>query len=515
MKLTRMLPLANDEILGLHHVAGEGPEITSLHHQSGKVKKGGLFAAFSGGATDGHIYIPHALEMGASAIIAERFVETGNTPLIIVKNTRKILSEISARFHGFPSEKMKMIAVTGTNGKTTTAHIIEHILSSSGFMTGNIGTVNCHFGERVIDTSMTTPEPPELHGLLAEMAEAGVSHVVMEVSSHAIDLFRVADLKFDVVVFTNLTQDHLDYHGSMENYWKCKERFIRGVVAGSWGKHRATAVINCDDGHGEGLLNSILTECTNGPPPLISTGNSIDWMIRPGNIKQDINGIRGSISTPEETFAFNSNLVGMHNLENILNSVGACLASDISCSMIKKGIETFSAVPGRLERIGNGSGRFVFVDYAHTPDALEKALSTLSVTNRKRLFCVFGCGGDRDRTKRPIMGEISSRIADITIITSDNPRTEDADLIIKDIEKGIPDGLRKHSLSDLKESEKGILMENDRSKAIDIAVACSNPGDIILIAGKGHEDYQIIGKEKIHFDDKEEALKALEKYGFI
>lgn len=512
MKLTRMLPSAKEEILGLHHVAGEGPEITSLHHQSGKVRKGGLFAAFSGGVTDGHRYIEHAIEMGASAILAEKMIETSGLPLVVVKNTRKALSAISAAFHGFPSDRVKLIGITGTNGKTTTAHIIEHILTTAGFMAGNIGTVNCHYADRVMDTSMTTPEPPELHSVIREMADAGVTHVVMEVSSHAIDLFRVKDLRFDVAVFTNLTQDHLDYHGSMDNYWKCKESFLRGVAAGNWGKIGAHAVINCDDRHGEGLLNSILKE--NGCPPLISTGSGLDWMIRPGNIKADINGIRGTISTPEETFAFTSSLVGLHNLENILNSVGACIASGLSCTTIKKGIETFSAVPGRLERISGKNGRFVFVDYAHTPDALEKALSTLKAAKKGRLICIFGCGGDRDRTKRPIMGEIASRISDITVITSDNPRTEDADLIIKDIEKGIPGHIKSQGLSDLKNCVNGVFVEKDRAKAIEMAICFSEPEDIILIAGKGHENYQILGKEKIHFDDKEEAQKALEKYGF-
>lgn len=515
MKLTQLLPFADIEISGLHHVAGEGPEITSLHHQSGKVKKGGLFAAFSGGVSDGHKYIAHAIEMGAAAILAEKFTDTGETPLVIVKNTRMALSNLSAAFHNFPADRLKLIGITGTNGKTTTAHIIEHILVTAGIKTGNIGTINCHYGDKVIDTSMTTPEPPELQGFMAEMAAEGITHVVMEVSSHAIDLYRVRSCSFDVVVFTNLTQDHLDYHGTIDNYWECKEKFIRGVATGSWGKHRAMAVINCDDRRGEGLLNSLLKEIQGGLTPLISTGTNIDCMIRPGNIKSDINGLRGTISTPDETFAFSSTLVGMHNLENILNSVGACIASGIPCEIIKKGIETFSAVPGRLERVPNNSERFVFVDYAHTPDALEKALRTLSSSKKERLICVFGCGGDRDKTKRPIMGGISACIADITVITSDNPRTEDADAIIRDIEKGLPEGINIIGINDLKTASKGVFIEKDRAIAIKHAIASSNPGDIILIAGKGHEDYQIIGKEKIHFDDKEEALKSLEKYSFI
>jgi len=515
MKLTQLLPFADNEISGLHYVAGEGPEITSLHHQSGKVKKGGLFAAFSGGVTDGHKYIPHAIEMGASAILAEKFVETGGIPLVIVKNTRMTLSGFSAAFYKFPADRLKLIGITGTNGKTTTAHIIEHILVTAGIKTGNIGTINCHYGDKMLDTSMTTPESPELQGFMAEMADAGVTHVVMEVSSHAIDLHRVKDCRFDVAVFTNLTQDHLDYHGTIDKYWECKKKFIRGVAAGSFGKNRAMAVISCDDKRGEELLNSILKEVHNGFIPLISTGSDIDCMIRPGNVKADINGLRGAISTPEDTFTFTSSLVGMHNLENILNSVGACIASGIPCEIIKKGIETFSAVPGRLERVPNNSERFIFVDYAHTPDALEKALNTLSAAKKKRLICIFGCGGDRDKTKRPIMGGISACIADITLITSDNPRTENADAIIKDIEKGLPERLATIGINDLKTALNGVFIEKDRAKAIELAIASSNPGDIILIAGKGHEDYQIIGKEKIHFDDKEEALKALEKYSFI
>lgn len=514
MKLAQLLSSIDNEISGIHLVKGEDPEITSLHHQSGKVKKGGLFAAFSGGASDGHKYIGHAIEMGASAILAEKMTDTGNTALIIVKNTRKALSAISAAFYGNPSEHLKITGITGTNGKTTTAHIIEHILSEAGIKTGNIGTVNCHYGEKIMDTSMTTPEPPELNEMLHEMAENGVTHVVMEVSSHAIDLYRVADCHFDTVVFTNLTQDHLDYHGSMERYWGCKERFIRGAVTGIWGKKRAKAVINCNDRHGEGLLNSLLMEKYSGSAPLISTGQGIDWIIRPGRIKADLNGIRGTITTPEDTFSFSSTLVGMHNLENILNATGACIASGIPCEIIKKGIETFSAVPGRLERIPNKSGRFIFVDYAHTPDALEKALETLGRSGNARLINVFGCGGDRDRTKRPLMGKISAEISDITIITSDNPRTEDPDLIINDIEKGLPESLKSIPENEIKISAKGVFIEKDRAKAIEMAIAASNPGDVVLIAGKGHEDYQIIGKEKFHFDDREVTVKALEKYGF-
>lgn len=513
MRLTQLLPFADRQISGLHHVAGEGPEITSFHHQSGKVKEGGLFAAFSGGKTDGHKYIQHAIEMGAAAVLAERYVDTGGIPLIIAHNSRSVLSALSSAFYGFPSEKLKLIGITGTNGKTTTAHIIEHILSTAGMKVGNIGTVNCHYGDRIIDTSMTTPEPPELHGFLAEMVENGVTHVVMEVSSHAIDLFRVKDCRFDVAVFTNLTQDHLDYHGTIDEYWECKEKFIRGVATGSWGKHRAMAVINCDDRRGEGLLNRLLNDIHGGASPLISTGTSMDFMIRPGSIKSDINGLRGTITTPEETFPFTSSLVGMHNLENILNSVGACIASGIPCETIKKGIETFSAVPGRLERVDDGSGRFVFVDYAHTPDALEKALHTLSAAKRRRLICVFGCGGDRDRTKRPVMGAISACIADISIVTSDNPRTEDPEKILDDIRSGLPEETAFLGYGDLGSAQKGVYIEKDRSKAIEAAVCASGPEDIILIAGKGHEDYQIIGKEKFHFDDREEALKALEKIG--
>jgi murE/murF fusion protein len=489
------------------------PEIDSIHYRAQDVKPGGLFVAIKGFSADGHDFIDEALKRGAAAIVSQKPVK--KAPVIIeVKNTRKALASISSQFYSNPSEKLMIVGITGTNGKTTTAFLIERLLLESGIKVGVIGTLNYRYSGKTFDNPITTPESLDLQKILAEMLNHGVTHVVMEVSSHAIDLYRVYNCRLDLGVFTNLSQDHLDYHGDMESYWACKKKMFTDFVDPMPEDGRVVAVLNSNDERGKELVNYYATRT--GKPAVLSVGFSENNGIRPKSFTHDLNGISGSISTPVGDFEFNSPLVGKHNLENILCATGVGVSLDLSLDSIKAGIESIDFVPGRLERIPNDSERFVYVDYAHTPDALENVLSALSVASTGRIICVFGCGGNRDKEKRPQMGQIAGRLSDLAIITSDNPRTEPPLEIIDQILQGtkIADS-HAYSPSDLNTGfvKKGFVVEPDRKLAIQLAVKASRPHDTILIAGKGNETYQIIGGKTISFDDRKEAKIALSKFG--
>lgn len=499
------------------HSAGTGRlpdyEIGSIHYRAQEVKPDGLFVAIKGFKADGHDFIDEALTRGASVILTQEPVNKESV-IIEVENTRRALAAISANFYGNASEKLFIIGITGTNGKTTTAYIIESILAEAGFKVGVIGTINYRYSGRVFSNLMTTPESLDLQRILAEMHENWITHVVLEVSSHAIDLHRIDCCRIDIGVFTNLTQEHLDYHGDMESYWFCKKRLFTEHLKTGPKKGRALAVVNCDDKRGKGLYD-LLSEASDSMP-VISTGSAADKMIWPDNIKYSLTGITGRISTKRGMFNFKSPLTGEHNLENILSATGVGIAMGFSPAIIKAGIEKTCWIPGRLEFIPNKAGKFVFVDYAHTPDALEHVLSSLrSIKDNKigKIICVFGCGGDRDRGKRPLMGEIAGRFCDLTIITSDNPRTEDPMKIISRIIEGIKQtSSKEYTLPELANGiqERGYFIEPDRRKAIKLSITSAGPGDIILIAGKGHETYQLIKGETFPFDDREEAIKVLE-----
>ncbi|MEJ2655652.1 MAG: UDP-N-acetylmuramoyl-L-alanyl-D-glutamate--2,6-diaminopimelate ligase [Desulfobacterales bacterium] len=484
------------------------PEIGSIHYRAQEVQPGGLFVAIKGLVADGHDFIDEALKRGASAIIVQKPVK--NESIIIeVENTRKALAAVSARFFDDPSERLFLIGITGTNGKTTTAFLTERILCKAGFSAGVIGTLNYRYAGKIFQNPMTTPESFELQKILAEMLDNEVTHVVMEVSSHAIDLFRVHHLKFDLAIFTNLTQDHLDYHQTMDAYWSCKKRLFTEIMDFKAIHDRVLAVINDNDEKGKELIR-MLRSRSNGAY-VFSAGFSDDNNIRPVRFSHDLNGIVGKIITPDGEFEFTSHLVGKHNLENILCAAGAGIALGISVNTIKDAVESVDAVPGRLESVPNDHGRFVYIDYAHTPDALENVLSSLRASAPGRLICVFGCGGNRDKTKRPQMGEIAGRLSDLVVITSDNPRNELPIAIIDQITEGIKESMScQITPSNLnKDFSKGYVIEPDRKKAIFLAVKASKENDAILIAGKGNEPYQIIGSESIAFDDKEEAENAL------
>jgi len=502
------------------------PDISSVHYRAQDVQPGGLFVAIPGLLADGHDFIDQARMRGALVIVSQKPVRPDNSvaqntgqikakkikdslTIVEVNNSRKALAEISAAFFGNPSQKLNIIGITGTNGKTTTAYLIESMLfaagKKSGIKTGVIGTINYRYMGKIFENPVTTPESLDLQKILAEMLKEGVTHVVLEVSSHAIDLFRIENCWIDTGVFTNLTQDHLDYHGDMNSYWLCKKRMFTEYLPSGPKKDRALAVINRDHPKGRELFNIL-------PVRGISTGHSADNIIWPKIIKHDLRGIEGNISTPAGSFDFKSPLVGKHNIENILSATGVGTALDLSLDDIKAGIENVFFIPGRLERITGDNGSFVYVDYAHTPDALGNVLTSLKAVSDKKIICVFGCGGDRDRKKRPLMGEIAGRLCDLAIVTSDNPRTENPEKIIDQIISGLNKTCKhEYSLSSIKSGfdKKGYVIEPNRRNAIKLGIAVSRQGDTVLIAGKGHETYQILGNKTISFDDRKEAKQAL------
>ncbi|VEN75281.1 UDP-N-acetylmuramoyl-L-alanyl-D-glutamate--2, 6-diaminopimelate ligase [Candidatus Desulfarcum epimagneticum] len=516
MKLSRLIRRMDS--LGL--VAGpfpeKDPDVGAIHHRSGDVRPGGLFVAVPGFLSDGHDHIVEALDRGAAAVAGQRSVIEKKkilipgTPLVQTEDSRKALGAISAEFYGDPSKSLKVIGITGTNGKTTTSFILESVLKAAGLNPGVIGTVDCRYMGRTIETRTTTPESADLQRMMAEMLKGGATHVVLEVSSHAVDLSRIFGCRFDAGVFTNLTRDHLDYHKTMDGYWRCKKRFFTDFIAKS-GKKDSAAIINRRDPRGRELFRELGEGV--GRPRLVSTGFGEGDMVRPLDFEIHSSGISGRAAVPGGSFALESGLAGRHNLENILCAAGAAHALGIPPRAMEEGIRRLKSAPGRLERVENDRGLFIYVDYAHTPDALENVLSTLKNLGTGRLVCVFGCGGDRDVEKRPMMGRISGRLADLSIITSDNPRTEDPDRIMAHVEKGAAQTCPKMydpgTLKRLGFSEKGRALEPDREKAIRLAIDASRPGDVILIAGKGHEDYQIIGDKKIPFDDKKKVLEAI------
>ncbi len=487
------------------------PEIGSVHYRAQDVKPGGLFVAIKGLTADGHDFIDEALARGASAIVTQKPV-IKKSIIIEVKNTRKALGAISDQFHSNPSEQLFLIGITGTNGKTTTAFLVEHLLSEAGIKVGVIGTLNYRYSGKTFQNPMTTPESYDLQKILAEMLKSGITHVVMEVSSHAIDLDRICNCRFNLLVFTNLTQDHLDYHGNMNSYWSCKKRLFTQIPDHGSVNDRVFTVINHNDEKGKELIK--LLEESIGKPSVFSAGFSNGNSIWAKDITHGLTGISGKIITPAGSFEFKSPLVGKHNLENILCAAGVGIVLNLSLDSIKTGIQAVCTIPGRLESIPNNINRFVYVDYAHTPNALENVLSALKFSATGRIICVFGCGGNRDKTKRPLMGQTAARLCDLTVITSDNPRTEPPMEIIEQIVQGAKKTTSNvYRPADLSTGfrKKGYVVEPDRKRAIGLAITASRAGDIVLIAGKGNETYQIIGNNTISFDDRIEAKTALSK----
>lgn len=482
-------------------------EITAIACDSRKVIPGALFFALPGALADGHQYIDQAVNNGATALLVEDSSKTSNTvPWVQVPAGcgRKVMSHVASRFYGNSTDNLPLVGITGTNGKTTISYILEGILTAADIPSAVLGTISYRFGNHCIEASHTTPESIELHRQLNQLAALGAKGFVMEVSSHALEQHRVDGCRFDVAIFTNLTRDHLDYHGDMEQYKLAKMRLFSELMQPDEIKPVRHAVINLDDPAGEEFAK--VAAC-----PVISYGLHPQAMVTVQNLSLSVKGISATLVTPQGSAGFCSRLLGSYNLSNILAAAAAGHALGFTVETIVKGIENHLTVPGRLQEVPNQKQVTCLVDYAHTGDALQNVLHTLRALSTGRLITVFGCGGDRDPGKRSVMGEIAASYADLTIVTSDNPRSEDPLQIIGQIKDGIaPLGLHEYQQWEIAGGfiEKGFICLPDRHEAIRFAVSIAKPGDILLLAGKGHETYQISGREKHHFDDYEEAIKA-------
>ncbi len=480
--------------------------ISRLTCDSRQVGPGALFFALPGANADGHRFIQSAVTAGAAAVLLEDPAYAPlELPWVQVADGRQAMARMAACYHGDPTARRPLIGITGTNGKTTTTYLIEAILASAGMPAAVLGTISYRFGATTIGASHTTPESTELQDAFRQLAEAGAQAFVMEVSSHALEQKRVDGCHFDVGVFTNLTRDHLDYHRTMAAYQEAKQRLFSELLRPDVTKPRRRAVINLDDPAGGDFVKG--SAC-----PVITYGMTTDAAVTARDLQSSVDGIRGALVTPAGEIAFSSGLVGRYNLSNILAAAAVGIALELPLACISQGISQQTSVPGRLERVPNRRGVTCLVDYAHTGDALENVLSTLKELASGRIITVFGCGGDRDPGKRPVMGAIAARLSDVAVVTSDNPRTEDPSGIVSQVREGIlPLGLREYRPAELEGGfdARGFVVIENRREAIRLAARLARPGDILLLAGKGHEDYQIIGATKHHFDDREEAAAAL------
>jgi UDP-N-acetylmuramoyl-L-alanyl-D-glutamate--2,6-diaminopimelate ligase len=470
-------------------------EIAGLSYDSRRVTPGMVFVALPGLNADGHEFIMNAIERGAAAVICEQngFVSPRTTK-IKVADAREALAKAAASFYQHPSSKLKVVGVTGTNGKTTVAFMIKEILQAASIRAGLIGTIRYEIGDRILTARRTTPESLELHEMMAQMVRAECRACVMEVSSHALEQKRVNGIEFDVAIFTNLTQDHLDYHGTMEAYFQAKQKLFTGLHQSA---KPGAAIINIDDAYGERLAHEV------HPEIMLTYGLDEAAKIRASQIQLGRDSTRMLVETPAQSFPCCIPLIGRHNIYNALAAIGAGLALNVDVAAIQTGLSGMPKVPGRLESIAMGQPFGVLIDYAHTDDALRNVLTTVREITSGRLILVFGCGGNRDVGKRPRMGAIAARLADLTIITSDNPRKEIAATIALQIEEGY-----RSIRAD------GSRIEEDRSRAIDDAVRAAKPGDTVLIAGKGHETYQEFENTVVPFDDRVRARESLEALGY-
>ena len=467
-----------------------GGEITGIAYNSRSVERGNVFVALRGAHADGAQFVRQAVERGAVAVVSERALSDVGVPVLQVADARLALAELAADFHGQPSERMRVVGITGTNGKTTTSYLIASIFDSAGLKCGVIGTVAHRIGNEVRESEHTTPEAPDVQALLHEMVDRGCVACAMETSSHALALRRVDATTFSAGVFTNLTRDHLDFHQNMEAYFQAKRRLFEMLPSG------APALINVDDPKSPALI-AVSTK-----PVTYAINKPAD--IAPGPLSFSVDGLEFDIRTPRGTLHATSKLVGRPNVYNILAAVGTGVALGLPFDAIERGIQALQAVPGRFEVVSSPKDGFtVVVDYAHTDDALRNLLETARPLVRGRLITLFGCGGDRDRTKRPLMGAVATRLSDVVVITSDNPRHENPEQIIDEIQRGItPDTRRDDAL---------VLAIPDRRHAIAKAIELARHGDVVLLAGKGHEKYQIIGDEHVPCDDVAIARELLER----
>ena len=460
--------------------------VSGVAYDSRAVTEGAVFFCVPGFAHDGHDFARKAVERGAAALVVKHEIPGLDITQVVVPDPRAALAVAAARFYGSPSESLAVVGITGTNGKTTTTYLLDAILRSAGMTTGVIGTVGTEVAGERRETKRTTPESADLQALLADMVAEGVDAVSMEVSSHALDLHRVDDVAFRVAAFTNLSQDHLDYHSTLEEYFAVKRRLFTEF-------HPGRAVIDVDDPAGVALAADLDADV------LLSVGRSPQAAVRaadeqPGQVSTEF-----ELLTPAGEAHVHLPLAGAFNVSNALVAAGCALALGVPLETVAEGLSEAPQVPGRLERIEAGQPFAVLVDYAHTPDGLEKAIDAVRTVTPGRVITVFGCGGDRDPDKRPVMGKVAGVGSDLAIATSDNPRSEDPVGILLAVEDG------------LKRADAGYEIVVDRRRAIARAIDVAKAGDAVLIAGKGHEDYQIFADRTIHFDDREVAREELEK----
>jgi UDP-N-acetylmuramoyl-L-alanyl-D-glutamate--2,6-diaminopimelate ligase len=486
------------EVLGRHDIT-----ISGLTVDSRRVRAGDIFFALGGQHEDGHRFVQRAIAEGAIAVVAtRREAAWGGVPVVVTRQVRRCLGLMAARFYGDPSRRLTAAAVTGTNGKTTVTYLLEAIWQANGTPAGVIGTINYRDAGNLRAASLTTPEALDLQAELAAMVQRGVRGVAIEVSSHALALERVRGCHWDVAVFTNLSHDHLDFHGDLESYFQAKATLFHDYLCAS-AKPDRVAVINVDDPRGVRLAREIRGR-------LVTFGRSAGATVYPLEVEQTLSGIRGALSVGGERVAMESSLIGAPHLDNLMAAAGAAHGLGLPMSAVETGFRDCAVVPGRMERVHTADGFSVFVDYAHTPHALEGALLSLRSITVGRIITVFGCGGDRDSTKRPVMGEIAGRLSDSVVLTSDNPRTEDPYGILRDIERGIAEtSLARIEPGALTAGESGYAVDVDRRRAIGLALGGARPGDSILVAGKGHEDYQLVGTDRRRFDDRAEVRRLL------
>jgi UDP-N-acetylmuramoyl-L-alanyl-D-glutamate--2,6-diaminopimelate ligase len=482
---------------------------TGVTHDSRRVSPGSVFVALRGQKVDGLSFASQAVARGAVAIVAEQQpVSPLAVPVVVVPNARLALALLAAEFYGHPSRQMQVIGITGTNGKTTTSYLAQAIFEAAGIRCGLMGTVAYRIGDRTVEATRTTPEAPEVQALMRQMVEAGCGACLMEVSSHALALHRVDGIRFAAGVFTNLTRDHLDFHADMEDYFAAKRRLFTLLP------EEASAVINVDDPRGPALADSLTSPADTAPGPAsaeatsrkkaraISYGIVKTADVSPGPLSFSLSGLHFDVRTPQGTVKVRSRLVGRPNVYNILAAVAVTSALGVPLEAIERGLATLPGVPGRFELASSPEDDItVVVDYAHTDDALRNLLETARAMATNRLITVFGAGGDRDRTKRPLMGMVAARLSDTVVITSDNPRSEDPARIIEEVKRGAD--------AETRQSNAEIVTVVDRGEAIARAVRNAAPRDVVLIAGKGHEKYQEIGGRTLPFDDVAVAREAL------
>ena len=464
-------------------------QVTSICYDSRRADSGSLFVAIRGERVDGHDFITEAIDRGAVGVVCQKEVASHRVASVVVDDSRAALARLAATFYGEPSRKLRMIGVTGTNGKTTTTFLIKHLLQRANQKTGLIGTVSYEIGERVLPAHRTTPESLELQELLAQCVDTGCAGVVMEVSSHALAQNRASEIDFDVAVFTNLTQDHLDFHHGMKDYFEAKSRLFEGVRSGR--KKSRVGIVNVDDPYGQQLIARFGKELS-----IVTYGMGARAEFRASNFKVEMSGTSYQLDTRDKSYLVRLPLIGRFNIYNSLAALASVHALGVDVRSSVLALSRAPQVPGRLEAVPAKRQFQVFVDYAHTDDALLNVLRTCRDLNPNRLILVFGCGGDRDRAKRALMGAAADQYADHSIITSDNPRTEDPEAIIRQIETGFQHG-RYEKIE-------------DRRAAITRAISMAGPRDIVLIAGKGHEKYQEFGHCTVPFDDVEVATRLVE-----